>query len=428
MAGSRETSATLIVLLLLFGASGLAYSVIPKVLAASPLCVDYSNQPILQDKDWRLINPSMNYSDYTFQYVEPSVIKQGNSFIMYVRIDTNSSSGIYRGTSSNGAVWNFSSKAVLGTGPSGTWDASTVFSPDVVWNGTGYMMYYVGDGGTTSLFRQIGVAFSSDGIHWTKYSGNPVITHGPGTYDAQYTRGPSVIYDGGTYKMWYWGVAPPTSDVPLQSSIDFATSADGVHWSKFAGNPIFLGFHYRDGTTSSDWPSVAKLNGTYVMAFSGYSAQIGFATSTDGISWRLNNQTNVLLSTTGWHNGLLANPSLLIDGGKILLWFSGGDATSHSSPYVSGIGFASCGILLLPPPVTTTTSATTTSVATSTLISTSISTSTVRTTQTLTVETNPNASFFEVAIAGVVGFAASIAVTIVLLALRMRSRHSSKAV
>jgi predicted GH43/DUF377 family glycosyl hydrolase len=424
MVGLRKSFVAL-VLLLLLAASGLAYSLIPKVQAASQLCVDSGTQPILQDKDWRLINPSMNYSDYTFQYLEPSVIKEGNNFIMYVRIDTNSSSGIYRGTSPDGANWNFSSKPVLQTGPSGTWDGDTVFSPDVIWNGTGYMMYYVGDAGTTSSFRQIGVAFSSDGIYWTKYSGNPVITHGPGTYDAQYTRGPSVIYDGGTYKMWYWGTAAPNSDVPLQASIDYATSADGVHWSKFLGNPLFLGFVYHDGTNSADWPSVVKLNGTYLMAFSGYSEDIGFATSSDGIVWRFNNQTNVLLATTGWHKGLVANPSLLLDGRKILLWFSGGDASNHGSPYVGGVGFASCGILLSLPPITTTTSATTTSVATSTLISTSISISTMHTTRTLTVQTNPNAPVFEVATAGVVGFAAAIAVTVVLLALRLRSRGSS---
>jgi predicted GH43/DUF377 family glycosyl hydrolase len=384
---------------------------------------------VLQDKDWHLIDPSLNYSDYTYQYLETSVLKAGAGYVMYIRIDTNSTAAIYRGTSTNGADWTISPTPVLRTGPSGSWDASTVFSPSVVWNGTGYMMYYVGDGGTTANFRQIGVAFSSDGINWTKYAGNPVITHGPGWYDARYTRGPSVIYDGGTYKMWYYATAQINYSIPLEASIDLATSPDGVHWTKYPNNPVFYGFRYSNNTTSSDYPSVVKVNGTYLMAFSGYGADIGYATSADGIGWSFDNQTSLLLATSGWHTGFIDEPSILVDGGRVLLWYDGYDSSNHTSPYMAGVGFASCGVLVATPPVTVTsvsTSTATSYVTTASIVtSTSISTSIIHSTQTLTQILNPNAPLFEVATAGVVGFAAAIAVAVVLIATRLRSKRPS---
>ena len=54
---------------------------------------------------------------------------------------------------------------------------------------------------------------------WVKYSGNPVVT-GSMAFD------PSVINDGGTYKMWYTHV-----DNSGVWSIYYATSTDGITWT-----------------------------------------------------------------------------------------------------------------------------------------------------------------------------------------------------
>ena len=403
-----------------------AWSPMPSEAATkTPACGEVSPRPILQDADWKLINPSLNYSDYTLFYVQPFVTRQGSDYVMYLTMQRNSTSGIYRGTSPDGANWNISSTPVLRTGPNGSWDGAVVFSAKVVWNGTGYLMYYVGDGGNTTTFRQIGAAFSSDGVHWVKSAHNPVITHGPGTYDQRYTRGPSVIFDSGTYKMWYWGTAPPNATVPFQSSIDYATSTDGVHWTKYPGNPLFLGFMYADSSTSAQLPSVVKVNGTYLMAFQGYTNDFGLATSTDGIHWKFDNQTDVLLNTSGWHSGSIGDPSLLVDGRRVLLWYDGGDNGTRKSPYVGGIGFASCGILLAQIPVVTTTSVTSTATVTQSTVSTLISTSTVQTTAVQTVTSSVGAPLTEVATAGVVGFAAAVALAVGMLLMRTRSHPRS---
>jgi hypothetical protein len=51
---------------------------------------------------------------------------------------------------------------------------------------------------------QMGYATSLDGIAWTKYAGNPVSANGSGGWD-QTVYYPRVIYDGAGFHMWYSG-------------------------------------------------------------------------------------------------------------------------------------------------------------------------------------------------------------------------------
>jgi predicted GH43/DUF377 family glycosyl hydrolase len=425
---NRKACATVSIILLLI-LMGLSSSPIPKTQAASQGCVDIQATPVLQDSGWHTY---ANYSDFATRYIDQSIIKSGSAYVLYVRVELNGSgNGIFRGTSADGRSWKMSSIPVLSPGPKGSWDELLAFSPDVVWNHTGYMMYYVGDGVTTSAtfpvnFRQIGVAFSSDGIHWSKFAGNPVITHGPGPYDARFTRGPSVIFDNGTYKMWYAGMAPS----PFLTTIDYATSADGVHWTKYQDNPVFTGYNYKASNTSASssawWPSVIKVNGTYAMAFSDGYTNIGLATSHDGISWRFNNQSAPLLTLNGWHNGFVGNPSLLLDGQRLLLWYHGYDNSSRMTPYIAGVGMAACGILVAPPALTTISWVTSVYVVTVPQISTSISTSIQTSTQQVTVVSNPTAPLYQVATAGVVGGAVAFAVAAAAVTIQLRRTRRSR--
>ena len=70
-------------------------------------------------------------------------------------------------------------------GANGEWDRRLLggFSPSAVIkkNGT-YFVYYIGASGGRSndngpAFRALGVLTSTDGVNFTKYAGNPVITH-----------------------------------------------------------------------------------------------------------------------------------------------------------------------------------------------------------------------------------------------------------
>ena len=68
----------------------------------------------------------------------------------------------------------------------------------------------------------------------------PVLSPGgPGEWDAAGAFNPTVFYEDGTFYMFYRGnkiPAPPEG--PPASSIGLATSPDGIHWTKYLGNPV----------------------------------------------------------------------------------------------------------------------------------------------------------------------------------------------
>ncbi len=165
-----------------------------------------------------------------------SVIKEGSTYTMWF------SGGfwtgphgmwaqIYSATSVDAVTWSIVGVA-LEVGPYGGWDGGNVHYPWVVKQADGtYLMYYSGwDGGNTN---RIGLAASTDGITFTRVSSEPILDLGPaGSWDGVRVSFPSVR-PGSPWTMMYSG------DDSNTSRIGRATSPDGVHWTKDAGNPEF---------------------------------------------------------------------------------------------------------------------------------------------------------------------------------------------
>ena len=181
-------------------------------------------------------------------------------------------------------VWNkYAGNPILSPGAAGSWDATSVGTPSVLkLDADNYMMWYTGSG---TSGRQIGLAVSNDGITWTKHVDNPALTPGSAaTWDDREVAHPSVRYDGSVYTMHYTGYGPDGG------AIGFATSDDGVHWTRSAANPVLTASN--PGTSWDDAgvfsPSVLVGPGGHEMWYAGagrYPAAIGFASSDDGISW-----------------------------------------------------------------------------------------------------------------------------------------------
>jgi hypothetical protein len=156
---------------------------------------------------------------------------------------------------------------VMSVGIGGSWDAGWVAPVIVLKVGNTFYLYYVG---SNAGGRQVGLATSQDGINWTKNATNPIIPRVPGTWENE-TEYSSVIIEGETWKMWYLGIG---ADGVFR--MGYATSTDGVSWTKYAGNPVLGAF--------GGGQCILKMDNTYVM-YAGTTEGVGLWTSNDGLVW-----------------------------------------------------------------------------------------------------------------------------------------------
>jgi predicted GH43/DUF377 family glycosyl hydrolase len=250
----------------------------------------------------------------------------------------NSSYRIGFATSPDGVNWTRSqNNPVLTAGSPGAWDSGYVIVPHVVFHDGIYKMWYRGtDDPTAGLHAGIGYATSTDGATWVKYGGNPVLTVGSdGSWDDEVLFSANVLIEGSTYKMWYSGVDE------TGSRIGYATSPDGVNWTKYAGNPVLgLGSPGSWDSTSVYYPNVLHNGSTYEMWYSGANGSayaIGYATSTDGVNWDRYPENPVV--TTGpadsWDSKYVLASTVIAQPGMVKMWYTGRDASN-----VNRIGYA----------------------------------------------------------------------------------------
>ena len=211
---------------------------------------------------------------------------------------------------------------VMSGSGNGTWDKH-VFMPSVLFNADSnrYEMWYCGSYGpeVSWLPYRIGFAWSADGINWTKY-GNPVLNPDPGTWDAGSVEVSWVIRENGQYKMWYAGL---NNNI---RQIGYATSPDGITWTKNA-NPVLSAGSAAWEAGGVFWCSVLSNSGQYTMYYTGVDitqAQIGRATSLDGINWQRDTINNPVLSgTLGQWDEDVFGPRCLFTGNLIHMWYTG---------------------------------------------------------------------------------------------------------
>jgi predicted GH43/DUF377 family glycosyl hydrolase len=279
----------------------------------------------------------------------PSVIKVGSTYVMYYEGEDSATHTrqIGRAVSSDGLSWTKSpATPVLAVGPSGAWDSGEVRYPSVFYDGTTYRMWYWGAGSGCDL---MGLATSSDGITWTR----PQTASGFGSCDfaGQYAPG-AVIKNGSTFMMWYWE--------PLGEAIGLATSADGISWtnSGLVNMPVDFnngaGFSrpvvVLDGTTFRMWFArhygfVAAGNAS---GFDIYKANMGYATSSDGLNWSVYPASGATVFGAGrenaWDHTGVGDAAVIKDGTKYRMWYTGGRINMPSPGYYAfvegAIGYA----------------------------------------------------------------------------------------
>lgn len=142
------------------------------------------------------------------------------------------------------------------------------------------------------------------------------------SWEGTMLQDPSVLYNqggGALFKMWY-GAA---------TRIGYATSNDGITWSKSANPMLTIG---ANGATDDSWltvPSVVLNNGVYYMTYCGYDgavARIHLATATNPAGpWT--KQGVVLSPDQAYEDNFLYNSSLMYDG-QWKMWYTAGKIAS----------------------------------------------------------------------------------------------------
>lgn len=219
------------------------------------------------------------------------------------------------------ADWQKNSTPILTPSSTG-WDKAYVRLCQVLYENGLYKMFYHGSDQTKI---SIGLAQSTDGLNWTKFEQNPIITpaDSPGISETD-TEEATVVHND-IYRLWYNSSTTKNCQInDCRYKIRYAASTDGINWSKYP-TIVLQG--------EADWekkgvghPYVLFENGIYHMWYAGWgygfgqSWKAGYATSIDGINWTKSLQNPLNLPTLG-HIG---SPSVIKINDKYHMYYHTG--------------------------------------------------------------------------------------------------------
>ncbi len=160
------------------------------------------------------------------------------------------------------------------------------------------------------------VEFPDEMVKFVPYKDNPVFkATGTDTWDQKIRERGYILFEDGTYKMWYTGY---NGEESVPKYLGYATSADGINWNRYPGNPIF----------SQKWTEdmfVIKNEGKYYMYAEGKNDVAHLLTSDDGINWQEQGDLIILKVNGDTIPGPYGTPNVLIEDGKWYLFYERND-------------------------------------------------------------------------------------------------------
>jgi beta-1,2-mannobiose phosphorylase / 1,2-beta-oligomannan phosphorylase len=121
-------------------------------------------------------------------------------------------------------------------------------------------------------------AFPAELVHWKAAPDNPVFTaEGAGHWDVKIRERGWILREGDAYHLWFTGYDGTRDGIKL---LGYATSSDGLHWSRSSDNPLVRDHWVED-------MMVVKQGDTYYMFAEGLHDQAQLLTSKDRVHWNL---------------------------------------------------------------------------------------------------------------------------------------------
>jgi predicted GH43/DUF377 family glycosyl hydrolase len=290
-------------------------------------------------------------SDWDSNWLEPKSIVQTDSLfhMWYFGANKQWKGGLGYATSTDGIQWQrYDKNPILTKGEPGAWNEAGIGGGSVILMDSIFYGWFWGWNADRSS-NGLGLATSTDGINWTEYENNPVISSAAtGDWDdfatLQYL---DILFNGDQFMMYYCGCKNEyKSPGRYTMKIGCATSPDGVTWTPYENNPVLV-----ESETSSawdywrvEWPTVVKNHAGYHMWFHGDNAlsQIGYAHSDDGFNWTKYEKNPVLSPRTigSWGQIGIVGPKVLYDASdnSYKMWYMGG--TISNGAQTSQIGYA----------------------------------------------------------------------------------------
>ena len=188
-------------------------------------------------------------SDIEFPFLSDIVKSEGGKFYLYFTYSGKIGMAISEHV--EGPYEYYHSPIMLPSTDLGDWDKNGFSSPDVIWDGSKYRMYYavnLENDSITNPRMAIALAESEDGIHWQKWNdpntkgvyntSDPVHIGKPGNWDSYKTEVPRVIHNNGMWLMFYrsdYG----SNNWNEGSAYGTLLSNDGYHWTRIQDKPIY---------------------------------------------------------------------------------------------------------------------------------------------------------------------------------------------
>jgi predicted GH43/DUF377 family glycosyl hydrolase len=137
--------------------------------------------------------------------------------------------------SQDGRSWRKHPQPVLSGGPRGSWDERAVADPYVFQAGGLLYLAYLGE--DRARRQRLGIARSRDGVTWEKQRSSPILELGAaGAFDENGLGEPAVWTSHGRWWMLYTG-----RDRQEVRRLGLAYSTDGLQWRRFSETPVLAG-------------------------------------------------------------------------------------------------------------------------------------------------------------------------------------------